>query len=131
MTTRTTLRRCSGSQRFGIESHEAPIAEFPRQPSRKDGLGAMCGEHWKAHVKGLREARTAAAGTEPQAAEPRGRKATARPSAKAGGIAKAERLIADVDALPADEHVARVGDADVQAALETTAGARSARETEA
>ena len=44
----------------GIEPHEAPITEFPKQPSRKDGLGTMCAEHWRAYVKGLREARVAA-----------------------------------------------------------------------
>jgi hypothetical protein len=64
MTTRkpTTieLRRCKGSARFGIESHDAPISEFPVQPSRKDGLGTMCTKHWRAYVKGLREARVAA-----------------------------------------------------------------------
>ena len=59
-TTTTELRRCTGSARFGIEPHEAPTAEFPKQPSRKDGLGTMCTEHWRAYVKGLREARTAA-----------------------------------------------------------------------
>ena len=47
----TELRRCSGSTRFGIEPHEAPIREFPKQPSRKDGLGTMCREHWSAYVK--------------------------------------------------------------------------------
>ena len=30
-----------------------------KQPSRKDGLGTMCSEHWRAYVKGLREARVA------------------------------------------------------------------------
>jgi hypothetical protein len=67
MTTRKTatdLRRCKGSGRFGIEPHEAPVAEFPKQPSRKDGLGTMCTEHWRAYVKGLREARVAAKGGE-------------------------------------------------------------------
>ena len=59
-TTTTELRRCKGSARFGIESHEAPTAAFPKQPSRKDGLGTMCTEHWRAYVKGLREARVAA-----------------------------------------------------------------------
>ena len=58
----TELRRCHGSARFGIEPHEAPVSTFPKQPSRKDGLGVMCTEHWKAYVKGLREARIAAAG---------------------------------------------------------------------
>ena len=62
MTTKKTteLRRCTGSARFGIEPHEAPVSEFPKQPSRKDGLGTMCTEHWRAYVKGLREARVAA-----------------------------------------------------------------------
>ena len=53
----THLRRCIGSARFGIEAHEAKISEFPKQPSRKDGVGTMCTEHWRAYVKGLREAR--------------------------------------------------------------------------
>jgi len=48
------LRRCSGSTRFGIEPHEAPTSEFPKQPSRKDGLGTMCTEHWRVYVKVLR-----------------------------------------------------------------------------
>jgi hypothetical protein len=49
--TTTELRRCKGSARFGIEPHEAPISEIPKQPSRKDGLGVMCTEHWRAYVK--------------------------------------------------------------------------------
>ena len=57
--TTTELRRCMGSARFDIEPHEAPTAEFPKQPSRKDGLGTMCAEHWRAYVKALREARMA------------------------------------------------------------------------
>jgi hypothetical protein len=57
--TTTELRRCTGSARFGIESHDAPVSEFPKQPSRKDGLGTMCTEHWRAYVKGLRGAREA------------------------------------------------------------------------
>ena len=56
----TELRRCAGSARFGIERHEAPIGELPKQPSRKDGLGTMCTEHWRAYVKVLREARKGA-----------------------------------------------------------------------
>ena len=38
----------------------ALVGEFPTQPSRKDGLGTMCTEHWRAYVKGLGEARRAA-----------------------------------------------------------------------
>lgn len=63
MTTRTTtteLRRCTGSARFGIEPHEAPVSKLSKQPSRKDGLGTMCTEHWRAYVNGLRGARTVA-----------------------------------------------------------------------
>ena len=67
-TTSTELRRCTGSTRFGIEPHEAPIDEFPKQPSRKDGLGTMCTEHWRAYVKGLREARMATKATDESAA---------------------------------------------------------------
>ena len=58
--TTTEPRRCTGSARFGIGPHEAPVSEFPKQPSRKDGLGTMCTEHWRAYVKGLRAARAAA-----------------------------------------------------------------------
>jgi hypothetical protein len=56
--TTTTLRRCSGSARFGIEAHDAPVEEFPRQPSQKDGLGRMCKVHWNQYTRGLaREAK--------------------------------------------------------------------------
>jgi hypothetical protein len=50
----TTLRRCVGSKRFGIEPHEAPVSDFPKQPSQKGGLGRMCSEHWRAYTAGLR-----------------------------------------------------------------------------
>ena len=53
MTEAATLRRCIGSARFGIEAHEAPIGEFPHQPSQKDGLGRLCREHWRAYTAGL------------------------------------------------------------------------------
>jgi hypothetical protein len=39
------MRRCIGSARFGIEPHDAPIEDFPKQPSQKDGLGRMCKVH--------------------------------------------------------------------------------------
>ena len=58
------MRRCIGSERFGIAPHEAPAADFPRQPSQKDGLGRMCRTHWNTYTKGLAreaKARTAAA----------------------------------------------------------------------
>jgi len=49
----TALRRCIGSARFGIEAHDAPVEDFPRQPSQKDGLGRMCREHWNVYTAGL------------------------------------------------------------------------------
>ena len=49
----TITRRCIGSKRFGIEAHEAPVEDFPRQPSQKDGLGRMCKTHWKEYTAGL------------------------------------------------------------------------------
>ncbi|HEV8282246.1 MAG TPA: hypothetical protein VGQ02_10325 [Candidatus Limnocylindrales bacterium] len=47
------LRRCIGSARFGIDPHEAPVADFPAQPSQKDGLGGMCKAHWNAYTSRL------------------------------------------------------------------------------
>jgi hypothetical protein len=47
------LRRCIGSARFGIEAHDAPVDDFPRQPSQKDGLGRMCKPHWNQYTAGL------------------------------------------------------------------------------
>ena len=52
------IRRCKGSERFGIEPHDAPVTDFPRQPSQKDGLGRMCTTHWNAYTAALaREAK--------------------------------------------------------------------------
>ena len=76
----TTLRRCIGSVRFGIEPHDAPVEDFPRQPSQKDGLGRMCKVHWNQYTAGLaRDAKArkaaeagsveATAGPEPDVAE--------------------------------------------------------------
>jgi hypothetical protein len=55
------LRRCIGSATFGIEAHEAPLGDFPAQPSQKDGLGRMCKPHWTEYTRALGKARTAAA----------------------------------------------------------------------
>ncbi len=49
----TTVRRCIGSARFGIEPHDAPVDDFPKQPSQKDGLGRMCKPHWNQYTAGL------------------------------------------------------------------------------
>jgi len=50
------MRRCIGSAKFGIEAHEAPIDDFPVQPSQKDGLGRMCKTHWNQYTNALRKA---------------------------------------------------------------------------
>ncbi len=50
------MRRCIGSATFGIEPHDAPTADFPTQPSQKDGLGRMCKTHWNEYTTALRKA---------------------------------------------------------------------------
>ena len=52
----TDMRKCIGSTKFGIEAHEAPVGDFPAQPSQKDGLGRMCKPHWNQYTKELRKA---------------------------------------------------------------------------
>jgi len=65
------LRRCIGSARFGIESHDAPIEDFPSQPSQRDGLGRMCKPHWNAYTAGLaRDAKARKAAVEDEAGVP-------------------------------------------------------------
>ncbi len=62
------LRKCIGSARFGIAPHEAPVEDFPSQPSQKDGLGRMCKTHWNQYTAGLArdaKARRAAEGEAP------------------------------------------------------------------
>jgi hypothetical protein len=56
------LRKCIGSARFGIEAHEAPLTDFPVQPSQKDGLGRMCRPHWNQYTTALRKAATTGKG---------------------------------------------------------------------
>jgi hypothetical protein len=66
------LRRCIGSVRFGIEAHDAPVTDFPSQPSQKDGLGRMCKTHWNQYTTGLArdaKARKAAGEASPPAAD--------------------------------------------------------------
>ena len=58
------LRNCIGSAKFGIEAHEAPVADFPVQPSQKDGLGRMCRPHWNQYTAGLARERKARLATE-------------------------------------------------------------------
>lgn len=139
------LRRCSGAALIEVEAHEAPVAEFPIQPSQKDGLGRMCKPHWNAYTRALRvnaQARAKAEGDATPApaakAEPKVRTQPApKPSQKAKAPrapkpvdpVKAERLRAakatvdGLERLPAPEAVKRAGDDDVQAALRVVATA--------
>lgn len=64
----TEMRRCIGSKSFGIEPHEAPVADFPAQPSQKDGLGRMCKPHWRQYTNALRKAAVARKAAEAEAA---------------------------------------------------------------
>ena len=64
------LRRCIGSTRFGIEAHDAPVSDFPTQPSQKDGLGRMCRSHWTHYTGGLRKAALAKKAAQAAATEP-------------------------------------------------------------
>src|SRR5436189_5510245 len=68
----TTLRRCVGSKRYGIEPHEAPAVDFPKQPSQKDGLGRMCKTHWNQYTAGIardaKERKAAVTAVEPSVA---------------------------------------------------------------
>lgn len=96
------IRKCIGSIRFGIEPHEAPVENFPAQPSQKDGLGRMCKAHWNEYTTALRKAalaRKAAEGgaateVEPTESEPAavtagkgvgGRRSSPRHDANAAG----------------------------------------------
>jgi hypothetical protein len=64
------LRRCIGSTKFGIEAHDAPVTDFPVQPSQKDGLGRMCKPHWNQYTTALRKAALARKAAEAQVAPP-------------------------------------------------------------
>ncbi|MGH2966294.1 MAG: hypothetical protein ACRDMH_13090 [Solirubrobacterales bacterium] len=130
----TEMRRCVGSARFGIEAHEAPIADFPKQPSQKDGLGRMCTTHWREYVKGLaRGAKARVDAAQPTAEEAPAAKA-ATPAATAATketrtakaappekVAKAKALIDTIDALPGPKHVAGIATDKAQEAPEVLA----------
>ena len=143
------MRRCIGSTTFGIEPHEAPLDDFPAQPSRRDGLGLMCREHWTAYTRGLARARRERhAGTtvpahehtlaaslvgEGQPIETAGRgprrTRNRRPLCDHpvdAALVAAKALVDQVDALPADQMARRVGDDDVQAALAAIASGHGA-----
>jgi hypothetical protein len=84
-----TLRRCVGSKRFRIEPHDAPVEDFPKQPSQKDGLGRMCSVHWNQYTAGLaRDANARKAAEAGAASEP---DAPATPAPEAAAPAEPER----------------------------------------
>lgn len=135
------LRRCTGSKTFSIEAHEAPIADFPIQPSRKDGLGTMCKTHWREYTSALRKASLAkkAAGeylprdvnqSVEETRERRERRAS-RPVVVDPALVAAKALVDQVNALPGPECAKRTGDDDVQAALALVAKAGGMREAAA
>jgi hypothetical protein len=79
--TMADLRRCIGSARFGIEAHEAPIEDFPSQPSQKDGLGRMCKSHWNQYTTGLaRDAKARKTASEAETVPPAVDVVEARPA---------------------------------------------------
>jgi hypothetical protein len=140
----TKTKRCTGSSRFGIEPHDAPIKDFPKQPSRPDGLGTMCAPHWKAYVKGLaadRKARASGApakGAEPPTTKPARTKATTGITTKrerrrtpmahvpakpeSPRVRKAREKLAEVESLAGAAYTEAIGSDEVQDALETVNG---------
>jgi hypothetical protein len=97
------LRKCIGSAKFGIEAHEAPVDDFPAQPSQKDGLGRMCKPHWNQYTSALRKAALArraaddgapseVAPTEPEAVVVASPKAVGAKTARKARAAKPEPI---------------------------------------
>ena len=84
------MRRCIGSAKFGIEAHEAPITDFPAQPSQKDGLGRMCKTHWNSYTNALRKASIARKAAEAETAEPEPVPAKAKRRRRAAGEAEGD-----------------------------------------
>jgi hypothetical protein len=90
------LRRCIGSARFGIAAHDAPIADFPSQPSQKDGLGRMCKTHWNEYTASLaRDAKARKQASEAEAAPPTAAGIEAEPTQNRARRAKAPTPAAD------------------------------------
>jgi hypothetical protein len=77
------MRRCIGSKAFGIEPHEAPVADFPVQPSQKDELGRMCKPHWREYTAALRKAALARKAAEAEVAPATEPEPVAEPEAPA------------------------------------------------
>ena len=85
----TTTKKCIGSAKFGIEAHEAPVGNFPIQPSQKDGLGRMCKTHWTEYTRALRKAK-AQGGTEPTVRSQAAAKVAMKRAARVGAARPAK-----------------------------------------
>ena len=104
------MRKCIGSAKFGIEAHEAPVGDFPAQPSQKDGLGRMCKPHWTQYTRALRKAK-AQGGTEPTVqSQAAARVATKRAARVGKAAAKARTPKQMLDALGTEAGVLGVLD---------------------
>jgi hypothetical protein len=114
--TPATLRRCVGSQTFGIEAHEAPLSDFPVQPSRKDGLGVMCKPHWTEYTRALRRASAARKAAD----APTPAKTATKP--ESARTRHARETLAAVDKLGGKAYTDAIGSAEVQSALEAVNG---------
>ncbi|MFI5259438.1 MAG: hypothetical protein ACHQ01_07520 [Candidatus Limnocylindrales bacterium] len=91
------MRKCIGSAKFGIEAHEAPVGDFPAQPSQKGGLGRMCKPHWNQYTKALRKAalalKAADTGVSTEVAKPESEPAAVTaPKVASGKTAKKARV---------------------------------------
>jgi hypothetical protein len=136
----TDMRKCIGSAKFGIAAHDAPVGDFPVQPSQKDGLGRMCKPHWREYTNALRKAALARQAAPASVAEvdraladkPEGKARAAKPvstkparggttpatTERVAKVRKAKALIDAIDVLPGPEHVAAIATDEAQAALE-------------
>jgi len=129
-------RRCIGSARFGIVAHEAPVGDFPAQPSQKDGLGRMCKTHWNQYTTALRKAaleRTAAEGGTPEGqAAPKPPATAAKPGTRGRApkpaspkVRKAKATVAASESLGGKADTEAIGSDEVQAAHAASAGVAS------
>jgi len=92
----TDMRRCIGSAKFGIEAHDAPPAEFPVQPSQRDGLGRLCRPHWREYTNALRKAALARQAAEAETAVARAQAAAVIHEARRTRAAKGRKAESDL-----------------------------------
>jgi len=88
------------------------VSDFPVQPSRRDGLGTMCREHWTLYTRALRRARTKGVLPEPVPV----------PVEVPVRVRRARATIAATDTLAGEAYTAAVASDEVQEALATLAG---------